>query len=255
MPKRSPSSICVAAIGEDAPSSVHGTAHRPVLITEPASTFGELPVFTRQSTSKWIADRLREAIIQRTLLPGTPLRQEAIAKQFAVSAIPVREALRLLESENWVTIELHRGASVALQSAEEAREIYEIRAALERLAIGLAGPHHTVATLADCEAALTAANQEKDPGLFAFRNEQFHIALYRPADRPQLFSMLATLHRRGERYLRLKLGFPSIKSQSDREHEAILTALRAGDMKRAQQRLSQHLLKTGELLYDRLKQR
>src|ERR1700679_3003094 len=102
----------------------------------------------RQSASRYIADALRAAIVEGSLLPGEPLRQDAIARQFSVSAIPVREAFRQLESEGWVTTEPNRGASVSLQSADEAREIYEIRASLESLGIGLAVDLHTPQTLA-----------------------------------------------------------------------------------------------------------
>ena len=97
----------------------------------------------RASTSRVIADALRTAIVEGTLAPGAPLRQDAIARHFSVSAIPVREALRQLESEGWAKAAVHKGATVAPLSADEAREIYEIRSALESLAIGLAIPLHT----------------------------------------------------------------------------------------------------------------
>ncbi len=99
----------------------------------------------RPSTSRVIAEALRTAIVEGTLQPGAPLRQDAIARHFSVSAIPVREALRQLESEGWVKVELNKGASVARLTPAEAREIYEIRSALESLAITLAIPNHTPA--------------------------------------------------------------------------------------------------------------
>ena len=52
------------------------------------------------------------------------------------------------------------------------------------------------------------------------------MSLYAPAARPQLAEMIATLHRRGERYLRLKFGLPLYKDESDREHAALLDAVR-----------------------------
>src|ERR1700761_447812 len=98
-----------------------------------------LPVAApRESMSHVIAEALRAAIVDGSLAPGAPLRQDAIARHFSVSAIPVREALRQLESEGWTRTAVHKGASVAPLSADEAREIYEIRSALESLALGLA---------------------------------------------------------------------------------------------------------------------
>jgi DNA-binding GntR family transcriptional regulator len=203
----------------------------------------------RASTSRMIADALRAAIVAGTLAPGAPLRQDAIARHFSVSAIPVREALRQLESEGWAQTTVHKGATVAPLSPEEAREIYEIRSALESLAVGLAIPLHTPATLDEAQRLCEAAERELDPSLYVTRNEAFHMSLYAPVGRPQLIAMLETLHRRGERYLRLKLGRPLYKSESDQEHAALLDAVRRGDETRARALVSSHLLGTGELLY------
>jgi DNA-binding GntR family transcriptional regulator len=203
----------------------------------------------RGSTSRMIANALRTAIVDGTLAPDTPLRQDAIARQFSVSAIPVREALRQLESEGWAKAEINKGATVAPLSAGEAREIYEIRAALESLAIGLAIPAHTPASLRHAAALCKAASDETDPSLYVARNEVFHLSLYVPAARPQLLEMIAMLHGRGERYLRLKFGLPSYKRGSDREHAALLKAVRQRDIETAQSLVTTHLLDTGELLY------
>jgi DNA-binding GntR family transcriptional regulator len=216
---------------------------------QPLASFRHAQFEPRQSTSRFIADALRTAIVEGALLPGEPLRQDAIARQFSVSAIPVREAFRQLESEGWVTIEPNRGAAVSLQSADEAREIYEIRASLESLAIGIALEHHTAQTLAESQRLLEAAESEPDPTLYVVRNEQFHMSLYAPADRPRLMELIGQMHRRGERYLRLKLGLPIHKDSSDAEHRAILAALVARDIEQAQTLVARHLLATGDLIH------
>jgi DNA-binding GntR family transcriptional regulator len=208
-----------------------------------------LSLAERGSTPRLIANALRAAIVDGSLAPGTPLRQDAIARHFSVSAIPVREALRQLESEGWAKVEMNKGATVAPLSADEAREIYEIRAALESLAIGLAIPAHTPESLRHAEALCKAASAETEPSLYVARNEAFHQSLYEPAARPQLLSMIGMLHERGERYLRLKFGLPSYKRESDREHVALLKAVRRGDVAAAQSLVTRHLVDTGELLY------
>ncbi|MBN3858468.1 MULTISPECIES: GntR family transcriptional regulator [unclassified Paraburkholderia] len=213
------------------------------------------PLAPPTSTSHVIADALRTAIVEGTLAPGAPLRQDAIARHFSVSAIPVREALRQLASEGWARIELNKGASVAPLSRDEAREIYEIRSALESLALGLAIPNHTDASLREVSALVKSASSETDPSLYVARNEAFHMSLYAPAGRPQLMEMLATLHRRGERYLRLKFGFPAYKGESDDEHAEILAAVKRRDIPAAQALVAAHLLGTGELIYRFLTER
>jgi DNA-binding GntR family transcriptional regulator len=221
----------------------------PAGTTPSVASFRHAQFEPRQSTSRFIADALRAAIVDGSLLPGEPLRQDAIARQFSVSAIPVREAFRQLESEGWVTIEPNRGAAVSPQSADEAREIYEIRASLESLAIGIALAHHTDATLAESRRLLEAAENEPDPARYVERNEQFHMSLYAPAERPRLMELIGQMHRRGERYLRLKLGLPIHKDASDAEHRAILAALAGRDIEQAQTLVARHLLATGELIY------
>jgi DNA-binding GntR family transcriptional regulator len=209
----------------------------------------------RTSATHMVADALRDAIVAGTLAPGAPLRQDAIARHFSVSAIPVREALRQLASEGWAKIEVNKGASVAPLCADEAREIYEIRSALESLALGLAIPKHTAQSLRAARALADEAKRERDPSLYVARNEAFHMSLYAPAGRPHLLEMLGSLHRRGERYLRLKFGFPEYKGESDAEHMQILEAVKRGDVAGAQALVATHLLGTGELIYRFLTER
>ena len=214
-----------------------------------ALSLGAISIAPRTSAARMVADALRAAIVDGTLAPGAPLRQDALARHFSVSAIPVREALRQLETEGWAKVEMNKGATVAPLSADEAREIYEIRATLESLAIACAIPAHSEATLREAQALCDAARSEPDPALYVARNEAFHMSLYAPSRRPQLIELITTLHRRGERYLRVKFGLPDHKSVSDREHAALMRAVRKGDTPTAQKLLSAHLLGTGELLY------
>ena len=71
------------------------------------------PLSGRQSSPEVIAESLRQAIIAGQLPPGESLRQEMLAQHFAVSRIPVREALRQLESERWIIFHPNRGARVS----------------------------------------------------------------------------------------------------------------------------------------------
>jgi DNA-binding GntR family transcriptional regulator len=221
----------------------------------PSAPFLPTASAPRASASRVIADALRTAIVEGTLAPGAKLRQDAIARHFSVSAIPVREALRQLESEGWVRVEVHKGATVAPLSADEAREIYEIRSALESLALGLAIPNHTDATLGAARQLCEAAEGEPDPSLYVAGNEAFHMSLYAPSGRPQLIEMIAMLHRRGERYLRLKFGFPEYKGESDHEHVVLLDAIVRRDVAAAQALVAAHLIGTGELIYRFLTER
>jgi DNA-binding GntR family transcriptional regulator len=82
----------------------------------------------RQGTApETIAAALRADILSGATKPGALLRQEELAARFAMSRIPVRDALRLLEAEGLVTIATNRGAQVSRLSCSEVAEIYHLR--------------------------------------------------------------------------------------------------------------------------------
>jgi DNA-binding GntR family transcriptional regulator len=97
----------------------------------------------RQSLPSAIADRLRDKILRGHFRAGEQLRQQAIAAEFEVSRIPVREAFRQLEAEGLITINDHRGAVVSALSPDEIQELFDIRAALECAALRQAVPRLT----------------------------------------------------------------------------------------------------------------
>ncbi len=84
--------------------------------------------------------------------------------------------------------------------------------------------------------------------LYVQRNEQFHAALFAPAPRPHLQAAIEQLHRRSERYLRLKYLHPGLKLESDKEHQELLEACTQRNVRQATSIMSRHLLGTGELL-------
>ena len=95
-----------------------------------SSISGKKPI-PRQSLSAAVLERLREKILTGELREGEQLRQEAIAAEFEISRIPVREALSHLAAEGLVTIIANRGAVVTSLSPEEIVETFETRAVLE----------------------------------------------------------------------------------------------------------------------------
>ncbi len=98
------------------------------------------------------ADVLRQAIIDNRLPPGTHLKEREMCELLGVSRTSVREALRHLESEQLIVTVPHRGPVVATLTAEDARELYEVRAALEGLVGELFATHASNAQIARLEA-------------------------------------------------------------------------------------------------------
>src|SRR5882724_8675652 len=108
----------------------------------------------RQSLTSAVADKLREEIIRGAIPEGTQLRQDAIAMQYHVSRIPVREALRQLDAEGLITIVPNRGAIVPALSPTDIEELFTIRALLEPEVLKSSIPHLTQADFLQAETVL-----------------------------------------------------------------------------------------------------
>src|ERR1051326_30154 len=102
------------------------------------STSSHIP---RQSLTSAVADKLRDKIVRGEIHEGEQLRQDAIAREFQVSRIPVREALRQLEAEGLITIIPHRGAVVSSLSPADIEELFDMRAVLECEVLRLSIPN------------------------------------------------------------------------------------------------------------------
>ena len=88
-----------------------------------------------------IEETLRNAILDGRLPCGTAIRQEALAKLFGVSRMPVREALRQLEAQGLLQVVQYKGAVVAPLIEDNSLETYELRFLLEAQALRLSVPH------------------------------------------------------------------------------------------------------------------
>lgn len=199
---------------------------------------------SHRSHAERIARVLRQSILDGETVAGTPLRQDGIARQFGVSHIPVREALRHLAAEGLVTIERNRGATVADLSPAQAQELLEVRAALETLAVRCALPRADGALVARAGAILAEAESTADVGAWMALNWHFHAALYERAQRPRLLAMIGDLQARVDRFVRVLLGTSDYREQAQGEHRAILAAYSVGNAAAVCSLLDQHLQET-----------
>jgi len=85
----------------------------------------------RQSVPESLRDCLQERILNGEFRDGDALIQDAIADEYAVSRMPVREALRQLEACGLVSMQTHKGAVVTTIPTEQVKELFELRAMLE----------------------------------------------------------------------------------------------------------------------------
>lgn len=202
----------------------------------------------RKATHEVVAAVLREAITSGQLKANQPLPQAEIAANLQVSHIPVREALRQLESEGLVTYQANRGAMVSALSSAEIREIYEIRAMLETGAIRRAVPNLTTENLVRAASLLDLAEQTDDGATWGALDMEFHSLVYHLDDRPRFQELITELLRRVDRYWLSYSLMLKYRDNFEREHRALLSALTARDADRAVALLDAHLVGACERL-------
>ena len=186
--------------------------------------------------SKALADR----IISGAIEPGTRLRQDHVAEEFNTSHVPVREAFRRLEAQGLAVSEPRRGVRVAAFDLGEVKEVAEMRAALEVLALRHAAPHLTSAILDLAEEATKAGDKSRDVRSWEEANRAFHRLILAPCAMPRLLATIDDLHAASARFLfaawRLEW-----ETRTDQDHRAILTALRQGNTESAAATLGRHV--------------
>lgn len=204
------------------------------------------------TVSDIILQHLRDAIVTGALDEGAPIRQDEVAALFKVSKIPVREALKQLEAEGFVTFQRNRGAVVASLSEPEITQIFEVRAILESNALRLSVPNMTDADLDESTAHCRAFEDEQDVSRWADLNWNFHSSLYQAADRPYLLQMIRTVNDRLERYLRVQLTVSGGHELAAREHADILAACKAGNPDRAAGLIFDHIIGASHSLHSHI---
>jgi DNA-binding GntR family transcriptional regulator len=213
----------------------------------------------RQSLTSAVAEKLREEIIRGTIPEGAQLRQDAIAMQYQVSRIPVREALRQLDAEGLITIVPNRGAIVPALSPDDIEELFTIRALLEPEILKSSVPRLTEGDLAEADVVLRRYEGElqQEDHLFSWGrlNWQFHSILYSRAERPRIMAIVRNVNNSGERYTRLQLYLTHGIERANQEHQQILALCRRREVGPACKLLREHIEHAGQSLKLALQER
>ncbi|MCI9888511.1 GntR family transcriptional regulator [Micrococcales bacterium 31B] len=196
--------------------------------------------------SEVIAAGVRNEILSGVRRPGERIGQEALAEEYGTSRLPVREALRILESDGLVTVVSNTGAWVAKLELNECVEIYRIREKLDPLLVSLAVPHYTntdIDQLTALAADITAADTVEG---FLRTDRAFHIESYRAAKSPILFSTVERMWNTTQPYRRAYahlVGEDGLEI-NHLEHQLMITAFRERDAKAAKRILRGHIRRT-----------
>lgn len=199
-----------------------------------------------KTRTQFVADAIRAKILRGEIKGGAALRQDALAKEFEVSRIPVREALLTLEAEGLVEFEAHKGAYATELSAPKILELFELRVLLECHILAAAIPRMTTEQLDNAEALLNELDHMLDTAShidhWSDYNFAFHRALYTPADKPETMALITQLNTQSDRYIRIQLLHAAGVKKAETEHRELLALCRAGDIAGACELLRRHIL-------------
>jgi DNA-binding GntR family transcriptional regulator len=191
-----------------------------------------------------VYDHLRVEILDGRLEPGTELAEVALSEQLGVSRGPIREAIGRLAAEGLVNVRPRRGAVVRSLSKEEFLELYQVREALERMAVQLAVPRLTeqqFKELATLNEAMEASAAREDVERFFEANVAFHARLLEASGNAKLRELYRQLLGQLGRYRLRSLTLRGNLQRSVSEHAAILRAAKRGDADRAAQLMAEHI--------------
>lgn len=197
--------------------------------------------------SRRIADLLKTAILDGDLAPGSRILQEEIATQFGASRLPVREALRTLESDGLVMLRANLGAWVTRLDMNECLEIYLIRESVEPLLIENSMEHLTPR---DVDIILEQAERlrnARDIGEYFRFDRQFHLETYRASTMPYLRSLVERLWNVTQPY---RSAYTRLVEQQesrwilDAEHQLLADAIAHNNIVDAKQIIQTHIRRT-----------
>jgi DNA-binding GntR family transcriptional regulator len=205
-----------------------------------------LPNLGRHRTKQQFVYRtLRDAIMRCELVPGERLVIDELARRLEVSAIPVREALQMLQSESLVVSVPHVGATVAPVTRESILDVFTVLEGLEIVATRLVAERTPPGGFASLEGLVAEMDRAVADGRhedWAELNTRFHLAISALAGLPLLQEMTARVLDRWHRVRRFYFRGVMVHRipQAQREHHAILDALRDRDLVRLHEMVRQH---------------
>lgn len=197
-------------------------------------------------TGARVADELRGDILRGVYPPGTRLRQEGLAGQYGASRVPVREALRLLESEGLITTVANAGAWIARLSLDECVELYQVRERIEPLLLRYSLPSLTEPQIDRLAELAELMRHTPDVEQFLELDREFHLGSYAGAGTTFLGPTVERLWNTTQHYRRAFTRL--LDEDSNRivhdEHHMLVAAIRDGDSDDAERVLLGHIRRT-----------
>lgn len=209
----------------------------------------------RRSLGQTVYERLKQAIIQGDLVPGSRMVESRLAETLGISRTPVREAIHKLEREGLLRRDPGRGYCVGGLDRDDIEETFGIRIVLESYASRLAAIRHREEELAPLEAKLDEYQRCLDllnltdlPKI----NTEFHDLLYGLSRSPRLIRMINDLRDQIYRYRVVILRFREMAERSHADHQLMLAAMRRRDADLVERLVKEHLQRGREMVMKEL---
>jgi DNA-binding GntR family transcriptional regulator len=191
--------------------------------------------FVRPKTAQQaVVEALRHDITTGKLAPGSWIVQESLAEQFGMSRIPVREALKTLEAEEYITYVPHSGYRVAKLSLEDLVEVFRLRAILEEALIRDAMPGVTdeiVDDMRKCNAGMDASSAAGDLIAVGVANRQFHFLTFQASGMARTKRIVTQLWNTADAYRPLYAPLLDMSKVAG-EHVLMIDAMADRDLER-----------------------
>ncbi len=187
--------------------------------------------FERPKTAQEaVLAEIRQQLLDGRLAPGESVRPDALGEELGVSAVPVREALRILEGEGHVHYRPHRGYVVATLDVDDLIEIYRIRELLETEAVLRAVPRLRADTVVRLREIIHEMDEVQDDVIsLTAVNRRFHFTVFEAAEMPQLVRVLRILWDSSDRYRLRYLMSPENRQLVRDQHQRMMQAIADGD--------------------------
>ena len=203
-----------------------------------------------------VFNNLRDAILKGQLKPGDRLLENHLAEKLGVSRTPVREALRMLEQENLVELVPRRGAQVLDISAEDIKNVLEIRSALEVVSIRHACQKMDDESLQELKIynrEFEAAFEEKDYEKVAKADEKFHDVIFKAAGNNKLVAIISNIQAQVYRYRLAYLKVYDTKTAVLNHHRNIIEAIEKRDEEAGARVMAEHIAHQTQVILKSLK--
>lgn len=205
-----------------------------------------------------VLEILREAIVSGLLRPGEKLMEAQLAEEMGISRTPVREAIRKLELEGFVQIMPRRGAVVAEFSEDDILDTFQIRRALEPLAVELAITRLSADDLTELRKILEEEAVSIETGnleSMVEKDVEFHDIIYQAAGNQRLIQIMNNLREQVSRFRFVSIGGRGRTGDVLEEHGKVLEALEKRDLAEARERIIEHINRTEAALLQAIREK